>query len=310
MLIEPLFVQQIVDMYSAGKNQKEIVETTGETYCVVRYWLKKKGVFDPRRRQTHSKPAMQGIQKNNERLKREAETRLAFSLLEKGFFYIGKAEKKRTVILSCLVCGKSFERYNDKHFRESAVECPHCLKVKKKQKQKERQAVRDNQKIKEFEKIFEKELDRTIFQNEKHCCKECGKEFTFKEYAEQNGFNPLFVSNIEYCSRKCRQKALNRNHDKGEHIKRAKKHGCEWERGITLKRLIKRNGLKCALCGGTCDLNDKSYGNGSGPNYPSIDHIKPISKGGSHTWDNVQVAHIECNWRKNDQTFGGVWTLG
>lgn len=40
--VEPLFVQQIVDMYSSGKNQKEIVETTGQKYSVVRYWLKKK----------------------------------------------------------------------------------------------------------------------------------------------------------------------------------------------------------------------------------------------------------------------------
>ena len=298
-------------MYLSGKEQKEIVEATGQSFNVVRYWLKKKGIFNPERRQGNYKP----VQTYNRMKEQEAETRLAFLLLEKGFFYIGKAEKERTVILSCLVCGESFERYNDRHFRESAIECPHCLNVKKEQKQKERQTVRDNRKIKELEKIFEKELDRTIFLNEKHCCKECGKEFTFKEYAEQNGFNPIFVNKVEYCSKKCKRKALNRNTDKGEHIKRARKHGCEWERGITLKRLIKRDGLKCALCGGMCDLNDKSYGNGSGPSYPSIDHIKPISKGGSHTWKNVQVAHIECNWRKRDKSYGGdelpyigVWT--
>lgn len=304
---EPEIVSAIVEMYLSGKEQKEIVEATGQSYYVVRYWLKKKGIYNPERRQSgngNSKPD----QTYNRMKEQEAESRLAFLLLEKGFFYIGKAEKERRIILSCLVCGESFERYNDRHFRESAIECPHCLKVEKEQKRKERQAVRDNQKIKELEKIFEKELDRTIIQNEKHCCKECGKEFTFKEYAEQNGFNPIFVSNIEYCSRKCSQKALNRNLDKGRHIKRAKKHGCEWERGITLNRLIKRDGLKCALCGGMCDLNDKSYGNGSGPNYPSIDHIKPISKGGSHTWENVQVAHIECNWRKNDSFNGGIRT--
>lgn len=52
MLIEPLFVQQIVDMYSDGKSQKEIVETIGQTYNVVRYWLKKKDLYDQNRRQT------------------------------------------------------------------------------------------------------------------------------------------------------------------------------------------------------------------------------------------------------------------
>ena len=49
--VEPLFVQQIVDMYSSGKNQKEIVEATGQSYCVVQYWLKKKGIYDSSRRQ-------------------------------------------------------------------------------------------------------------------------------------------------------------------------------------------------------------------------------------------------------------------
>ena len=32
----------------------------------------------------------------------------------------------------------------------------------------------------------------------------------------------------------------------------------------------------------------------------SIDHIVPISRGGTHTWDNVQLAHTECNRRRND----------
>jgi 5-methylcytosine-specific restriction endonuclease McrA len=27
----------------------------------------------------------------------------------------------------------------------------------------------------------------------------------------------------------------------------------------------------------------------------SIDHIVPISHGGSHTWENVQLAHTKCN---------------
>jgi 5-methylcytosine-specific restriction endonuclease McrA len=33
---------------------------------------------------------------------------------------------------------------------------------------------------------------------------------------------------------------------------------------------------------------------------PVIDHIKPLSKGGSHTYTNVQAAHMRCNSSKSD----------
>lgn len=33
----------------------------------------------------------------------------------------------------------------------------------------------------------------------------------------------------------------------------------------------------------------------------SVEHIIPISKGGTHTWDNVAPSHIRCNQAKGDQ---------
>ena len=53
-----------------------------------------------------------------------------------------------------------------------------------------------------------------------------------------------------------------------------------------------------------CDLNDHSWSKYSGPMYPSIDHIIPMSKGGGHIWSNVQVAHIICNSIKSDKAVG------
>lgn len=37
---------------------------------------------------------------------------------------------------------------------------------------------------------------------------------------------------------------------------------------------------------------------GGGDNYPSVDHIVPLAKGGLHSWDNVQLAHFKCNTLK------------
>lgn len=163
---EPEYVQKIVDMYSAGIEQKEITEATGRSYHTVGYWLKKKGLYDLNRRV---------------------------------------------------------------HNTEAAHIANHKI-----QKQEDQP---------------------------------------------------------------------------GTHIQRAIRYGCQWEYGVTLKKLLKRDGLRCAICGEQCDVNDKSYGNGTGPLYPSMDHIIPIAKGGSHTWNNVQVAHVICNTLKKDKiglTIGGI----
>ena len=85
---------------------------------------------------------------------------------------------------------------------------------------------------------------------------------------------------------------------KNSHRGRAIKFGCEYDPSVNLKRLIKRDGLRCALCGGMCDINDNKWKNGIGPLYPTIDHIIPMAKKGGHVWSNVQIAHAICNYRK------------
>jgi len=32
----------------------------------------------------------------------------------------------------------------------------------------------------------------------------------------------------------------------------------------------------------------------------TIEHIRPLSHGGTHTWDNVAPAHARCNFEKGD----------
>ena len=72
---------------------------------------------------------------------------------------------------------------------------------------------------------------------------------------------------------------------------------------ITLDGLLRRDGCACHICGGLCDVydfikTDKAFI--AGNNYPSIDHVIPLAKGGLHSWDNVKVAHRICNSLKGD----------
>lgn len=87
----------------------------------------------------------------------------------------------------------------------------------------------------------------------------------------------------------------------GGHWKhRAFFYGCKYESGITLKAVIERDNGICQICG--LPIDDTDINNGHiGRMYPTLDHIIPLSKGGSHTWNNVQLAHMKCNAGKCDK---------
>ena len=72
---------------------------------------------------------------------------------------------------------------------------------------------------------------------------------------------------------------------------------------ITVEGLFERDKGICHLCGDKCNPKDFEIRDGYfivGKNYPSIDHVKPRSKCGVHSWDNVKLAHHYCNTIKNN----------
>lgn len=70
------------------------------------------------------------------------------------------------------------------------------------------------------------------------------------------------------------------------------------DKDITLQALYIRDNGRCYLCGEKCNWDDIEYKDGkpkAGESYPSIDHIIPLSKGGTQSWENVKLAHRHCN---------------
>lgn len=110
-------------------------------------------------------------------------------------------------------------------------------------------------------------------------CVVCGEWFTAK-------------SKIQICcSPECSRKRDNAQHDH-----RIAKNG-KPDASITLSRLYRRDGGICKICGKELSFDiDPQSGD-----YPSIDHIIPLAKGGLHQWDNVQLACRRCNWEKGDR---------
>lgn len=66
---------------------------------------------------------------------------------------------------------------------------------------------------------------------------------------------------------------------------------------IDLDKLYERDRGTCQLCHRPVDRDLRWPHPGS----ESLDHKIPIVRGGAHVWDNVQLVHALCNWRKGSK---------
>ena len=150
----------------------------------------------------------------------------------------------------------------------------------------------------EFERKKIESMERTKLKkeakkeaNHRFCeCIVCGSAF--------ETYNPAQKTCCKECGRKLANSRKQKRIPKEQMV----------DKDITLEALYRRDSGVCYLCGGLCDWNDKDR-NIVGSMYPSIDHIIPVSRGGFHSWDNVRLAHFECNVKKSNDLIPDVEKL-
>jgi hypothetical protein len=101
------------------------------------------------------------------------------------------------------------------------------------------------------------------------------------------------------CSARCRKRAGKR--DRKHRLRAAGPANL-----ITVRKLAERDGWVCHICG-------KRVGKSYNPQHdraPSIDHLVPVSAGGTHTWDNVALAHRQCNWERSNEGVAQLRLVG
>lgn len=118
-------------------------------------------------------------------------------------------------------------------------------------------------------------------------CKECYREKSRAHYH----------ANVEAERTRSREKGRRSRRESPETsnpwvpIQRARKHGCHIEsRYLVPLAVLEMDDGICGICGEDVDPFDFH-----------VDHIIPCSKGGEHSYANVQVAHPKCNQRKNER---------
>lgn len=213
------------------------------------------------------------------------------------------------VIVRCKTCTGEFE-INEQRTRKSTrthVNCPHCAAVQKAEESK-------NTTVHSCEIC-----GQIILSNQpraKYCSAACRKEAATRQYHTKRvgerecrycgkAFVPELHEAWAFCSEKCKQKQANIEKRKHRHTRRVlKKCNGEIDHSISLEKLARRDKNTCHICGRKCDKHDFRVDAGgnfiAGDNHPSLDHVMPLSKGGTHTWDNVKLAHCKCNRIKSD----------
>lgn len=208
-----------------------------------------------------------------------------------GFEYVGGyTDSNGYVNLRCPECGTVIKRTWNAVRKiargyQKTIICPICVENKKaeeKQRKSLEKEIRAQELVQEKEQRF---WSQKFNQRSLSFCMNC---------------NALMWNGKKFCSEQC-AKAYNNKQKKDRRLRKIKgvKHIY-----IDIKKLYVRDKGICHLCGGICDFEDYVRDDKgtfiAGNNYPSIDHVIPLSMGGQHTWENVKLAHRICNSYKSD----------
>lgn len=114
-------------------------------------------------------------------------------------------------------------------------------------------------------------------------CSECGQSFIRDRLQYAN----LPKQGKTYCSNRCARRA---NKARRRALKRQ-----AFVESVNRSYIFKRDGYCCQICGKRLAMSKAA----PHPKSPTLDHIIPLARGGTHESSNIQAAHFMCNALKS-----------
>lgn len=224
--------------------------------------------------------------------KQKTEAEAAETVQQKlpAFEYVGNyTGSDGTADIRCKCCGTVITR-SWVTIRHGKPVCPVCQHHETLQKQEQQKQIRQQEAVnKARQKKVDWFLNSEFPQRALKVCVVCGGIFVPRN------------SNQNACGSSC-TKVLQNNHKKDKRLLQIK--NVTVDKHITLEKLYQRDAGICYICGTVCDWSDYYVNKNNvkicGDFYPSIDHVKPLSKGGEHSWQNIRLAHRICNSLKGN----------
>lgn len=121
-------------------------------------------------------------------------------------------------------------------------------------------------------------------------CAICGRPFLARNWGR---------STARCCSDRCNEQRRHREKRVGKHRRRAAKRNA-FVANVSPRKVYERDRWRCHLCG------RKVWRTVAVPHplAPTIDHLVPLAKGGTHEPANCATAHFLCNATKSDRGGG------
>ena len=186
-------------------------------------------------------------------------------------------------LVECTRCGSQKEA-SSITLRQKGIRCGACYSEECRRR---REAKKDAEaREREWRKNYERGL--SLVQMQMNFC-ECGRLLPF---------------GVKVCD-KCKELKRKARQQYKDHIRRIRE-GVDADKSISLEKLYERDHGVCYLCNKTCDWQDFQIINGNfivGGSYPTVEHVKALCHGGTHTWDNVKLACFACNTKKGRKNF-------
>lgn len=126
-----------------------------------------------------------------------------------------------------------------------------------------------------------------LFRTLPRSCKDCSGVLT----------SPTPGGGPRWCDECRRQRAIDSNRRKN-----SKRRGARVDQSYSLQQIGNRDNWRCHLCGARVN----KILSGLDPAGPTIDHLLPVSAGGTDERRNVALAHRQCNVNRRD---GGLVQL-
>lgn len=194
---------------------------------------------------------------------------------------------------SCKICEAHIVSYHERKFCSSA-----CLDADVEESKEKRMRLEETEKEQRLKLSAIKKLSMSLerLAERKRVCPHCSEEFHMS----------IDGASYKYCGN-CYMVAIRENR---RIARRGNSRDKRWrtngkpDYSINLLKLHQKDNGICYLCNEQTDYEDMIVTSEgyyiAGGDYPSIDHVIPIAKGGLHQWENVKLAHRRCNYIKSD----------